>query len=98
VNDEQRVEHLIDGWATVLTVVEDRYGGVYSGGQWLAFRGPQSRILDGGDLEDAHGSDPECARFFGDSWQKPADRRGHPEVAVGRTPLEALERLLTQSG
>lgn len=80
-----------DHWAQVATVIQDRYGGVYSGAPWLAFWGDIHRIHEGGDLQDAHGNDTECAEFFG--WSEP---HGHPEVGAGATPADALNDLIAK--
>lgn len=67
-----------------VVVLQDRYGGVYSGGDWIAIaEGDLGRrfteVLDG-----AHGEDCDAMEF----WESP------PEfVAVGDTPDAAVANL-----
>lgn len=78
-----------------VAIIEDRYGGLYSGGHWLAVAKADERIGEHGDqtriqfvLEDEtgpHGSDPDA----GDFW----DNREPDWIASGHTPDEALENL-----
>jgi hypothetical protein len=73
-----------------ITIVQDRYGGVYSGGKWLALSIADKlengsyrivRMLEGGP----HGEDGDAMAF----WSNP------PEwIAVGNSPDEALAALL----
>ena len=85
---------VLDG-AWPIVIVEDRYGGTYSGGGWLAIAGADE--LAGADLrvgvnragyvlgdEGPHGEDLEAMEF----WANP------PEwIAVGDTPDKALAAL-----
>jgi hypothetical protein len=73
-----------------VAIVQDRYSGIYSGGDWLAISraketfGDVSRVaylVRGGP----HGSDLEAAEF----WSDPPDW-----IAVGNSPQEALANLL----
>lgn len=79
-------------WPVTVTIVEDRYTGTYSGGEWLAYYGGTDRIDAGadGDLIDAFGCDPDCAGFF-------ATPRAE-EIGRGDTPEEALTDLLRRQG
>lgn len=77
----------IDLWP--VAVIEDRYGGVYSGGAWLAIAeatihlGLQTRV--GWCLDDGpHGDDGDAMEF----WAEPP-----PWIAVGATPDEARNAL-----
>jgi predicted RNase H-like HicB family nuclease len=72
-----------------IAVIQDRYGGCYSGGAWLAIAAADH--LENGAyrvvrcLEDGpHGDDGDAQVFWADppSW-----------VAIGKTPGEAMERL-----
>lgn len=72
-----------------ICVLEDRYGGVYSGGPWLAIS--RADHLENGAyrivrcLEHGpHGDDSDAADFWADppSW-----------VAAGATPEEAIRKL-----
>lgn len=76
-------------WPT--TVVRDRYGGVYSGGTWLAFPlRPESVPSAAAD------SDVPCRRFW-DEHRKAASL----PIGVGETPDEAvaaLERAVRDGG
>ena len=75
-----------------IVVLQDRYSGVYSGGDWLAVAGATDRMDDGRTRidfclnadEGPSGSDIEAATFWVDSpsW-----------IAVGTTPDEALAKL-----
>lgn len=72
-----------------ISIIEDRYGGCYAGGAWLAIAGADH--LENGAyrvvrcLEDGpHGDDVDAKLF----WTNPP-----PWIAVGSTPAEALERL-----
>jgi hypothetical protein len=76
-----------------VAVVEDRYGGAYSKGKWLAIA--ESNKLENGAyrivrcLEDGpHGDDTEAAMFWSDppGW-----------IASGSTPDEAIKNLREQS-
>lgn len=65
-----------------VTVVKDRYSGVYSGGAWLALAGEWTEEeLDAGP----HESDVECAIFF--------EEHKH-EVGIGPNPSLALVDLI----
>ncbi len=64
-----------------VTIIQDRYGGTYSGGKWLAFN------LDAEDIpQGVSGSDYPCADFWGENTLP---------VGKGSTPEEALEHLKT---
>lgn len=73
-----------------VAIMQDRYGGVYCGGNWIAI----ANFEDGGDSVDrfyeiyngAHDCDTD-AMFF---WQKYKEKKW---VAVGETPDEALKNL-----
>ena len=78
-----------------IVIVEDRYRGSYSGGQWLAIReadvamerdGPTRApfVVDDGPS----GSDPEARTF----WDNPPDW-----IAVGATPDEAVLGLIVKA-
>jgi len=62
-----------------LTIVRDRYGGAYSGGEWLAYNKHPWDIEDGDEFSD----DVSC-RMFWDA--------GH-EIGVGHTKQEAVNDL-----
>lgn len=72
-----------------IAVIEDRYRGVYSKGEWLAI-GQSDRLEEGAYrvvrcLQDGpHGDDSEAALFWSDppGW-----------IASGRTPDEAIRNL-----
>jgi len=72
-----------------IAVIEDRYGGVYSGGKWLAIS-CADRMENGAYriircLEDGpHGDDTDAMMF----WGTPPDW-----IAVGDTPDEAVRKL-----
>lgn len=71
-------------WPT--TILRDRYGGVYSGGEWTAFP------LHPQDVPPAVADqDVPCREF----WMQQKDGGGIP-IGVGATPAEALERLETE--
>ena len=74
-----------------VAVIQDRYSGVYSGGEWLAINCADHlengayrivRCLEG----DPHGDDVEAMTF----WKNPPDW-----IAAGRTPEEAIAKLPT---
>jgi hypothetical protein len=76
-----------------VAIVEDRYGGTYSGGAWIAIDEFDACDVPGGGrrldhvIEQAHASDTTAWRF----WSEEA-----PELrwlAVGDTPDEALAAL-----
>jgi hypothetical protein len=83
-----------------MAIVEDRYGGTYSGGQWLAVGAFDTRDGSGYAvhtrldfvMEHAHGSDLDA----GDFWANVAP--GLPWLAVGDTPDEALANLRARAG
>lgn len=77
--DKKDIEHIYP-----LTIVEDRYGGCYSGGGYLAFN------LEPWDVpEDVNGSDVECISF----WDEEAK-----EYAIGKgdTVQEAINDLASK--
>jgi hypothetical protein len=72
-----------------IVIIQDRYGGCYSGGAWLAIsRADQLengayrivRCLEGGP----HDGDVEAREF----WENPP-----PWIAAGATPEEAIKKL-----
>ena len=74
-----------------VAVIQDRYGGVYSGGRWLAINAADKldngsyriiRCLEGGP----HGDDVEAQDF----WSTPPSW-----IAAGSTPEEAIAKLPT---
>lgn len=83
-----------EAWAYPIAIVNDRYGGVYSGGKWLAIAGIDNPRLggsvlkmlarDGGGTPNPWGGD-EQAGFF---WRDPP-----AWIAVGDTPEKALAPL-----
>lgn len=64
------------------TIIRDRYGGVYSGGEWLAWPLPEDEVPEG-----PSDSDVACANFWGLSME-----------AVGRgiNPSDAYQDLLAR--
>jgi hypothetical protein len=77
-----------------IAIVEDRYSGVYSEGTWLAVA--QANLPHGGQIRvdfvltnGPYGDDREAADF----WADPP-----PWIAVGNSPQEALDRLLSAIG
>lgn len=65
-----------------VTIICDRYGGTYSGAEWLAFN------LDPEDVpKDVAGDDVECMMF----WEQ--HRQDALSVGRGTTPDEALQDL-----
>lgn len=81
----------------LITLVEDRYHGAYSGGAWIAFRGEVARVNPGGDLEEAFGGDRECILFFEGGDGGPANPAA-AEIGRGDTPTDALADLLRRKG
>jgi hypothetical protein len=81
-------------WAHPIAIVEDRYGGTYSGGEWIAIA--QARdLLTGGAVLRLLNSEPdeEPSPWGGDDdamnfWDDPPKW-----VAVGDTPAAALKAL-----
>lgn len=72
-----------------IALLEDRYGGAYSGGKWLGIAGADQ--MDNGAyrivrvIEDGpHGDDTEAMLF----WDEPPDW-----IAVGATPDDAIAAL-----
>ncbi|HVV94604.1 MAG TPA: hypothetical protein VHD15_14420 [Hyphomicrobiales bacterium] len=72
-----------------IAIIEDRYGGCYSGGRWLAIAGAD--YLENGAYrivrcleQGPHGDDSEAQDYWADppSW-----------IAVGETPDEAVAKL-----
>jgi hypothetical protein len=75
-----------------VVIVQDRYGGVYSGGAWLAVGG--ATTLENGAYrvirtleEGPHGDDVTAGEF----WMNPPDW-----IAVGSTPDLAFRALQTK--
>ncbi len=73
-----------------VAILEDRYGGVYSGGAWIALAGVTARSFRG-LLDGAHGDDCTAAQFGSKIAQA-------PDIAVGKTPQEALKNLRAKLG
>lgn len=66
-----------------VTILEDRYGGAYSGGQWIAIANSDIHKIKYVDYE-ANGDDGSSIDFWDDA----------PDyVAVGDTPNQALNNL-----
>ena len=71
-----------------LTIIKDRYGGMYSGGRYTAWNIPFTKIPS-----IVEGSDFECETFW--IAYKAVDRSGHTTiVGFGNTPQSALEDLI----
>lgn len=62
-----------------ITICQARYGGVYEGGEWVAFLAYPQHIPD-----DAFEDDITCATWWAEH---------HDEVGVGDTPSAAYENL-----
>lgn len=79
-----------------VAVLEDRYGGTYSGGAWIALAlvkmpQPSALVLHGVvDERDAWGDDIEAAEFWG-------LHRDYAWIAVGNTPDEAMAALIAKA-
>lgn len=63
-----------------VTIISDRYDGVYSGGKWTAWNLDESEIP-----EDASGDDLACYDFW--------NMEEKPVCGIGQTPNEAYEDL-----
>jgi len=70
-----------------LTIIADRYGGVYSGGAYLAFNLYPCEIPD-----EVEGSDLITADFWSQFYQDEIDIK----IGIGQTPDEAYEDLKQQ--
>lgn len=68
-----------------IVIVQDRYQGIYAGGEWIAISGDHFNEV----TEVVWGSDGEAMGFVRLSVEK--------WVAVGDTPNEALERLMKKN-
>lgn len=87
---DRMIERTLDHYP--VAIVEDRYGGVYSGGQWLAIaiadepHEGRSRVdfVIGHRNAGPHGDDSEAMAF----WCDPPDW-----IAVGISPQDALDHL-----
>jgi hypothetical protein len=73
-----------------VTIVQARYNGVYEGASWIAFYDTYNE----GDLStrefldsEAFGGDMPCCEWW-------MDNCINPNIAVGQTPNEALEKLV----
>jgi hypothetical protein len=74
-----------------ITIISDRYSGVYSGGEWTAW------ALDPDNLPDGiFDSDVECAVAW--SELKEDRKRGKLAFGIGNTPDEALRDLVRSNG
>ena len=74
----KRLERLIIEDIHPLTIINDRYGGVYSGGAYLAFKLEPWDVPKGVD-----GSDIECATF----WDEDAKEYTIGKIAAGSLML-----------
>lgn len=72
-------------------IIEDRYGGTYSKGKWIAMSEYDKNTFDFLQ-EGPHNCDPEARDF----WDNEAPKRS--DIAVGNTPNEALNNLLGKMG
>ena len=76
--------HQLGVWPVV--VIQDRYGGTYSRGLWLALQNADERRMR--DVFDGpHGDDCDAMEF----WMEPP-----AWIAVGPTPNEAIKALLAK--
>jgi hypothetical protein len=85
-------------WAFPIAIVEDRYGGTYSGGKWIAIAraadpetgGAVLRLLNSAPDEEPSpwGGDDDALNY----WDNPPNW-----VAVGGTPEEAIAALRTKN-
>lgn len=74
-------------------VTQDRYGGAYSQGAWVAYVENDSYAC----YEQPWGSnDVTCGNFW--HWWRTTASRGDVLVERGDTPTEALERLFAHAG
>jgi len=82
------------GWAHPIAIIEDRYGGTYSGGEWIAIAKVTDPKTGGATLRLLHSEpDEEPSPWGGDDdamnfWDDPPSW-----VGVGRTPDAALTAL-----
>ena len=65
-----------------ITVVHDRYDGIYSGGKWIAWN------LEPYEIREESQADDTVCMFFWHNCKEPYGR--------GDTPEEAIEDLITQ--
>src|SRR5215831_8075336 len=63
-------------WVLPVTITPDRYGGVYSGGAWLAFPLDTSTVPD-----DPFGGDTFAAAWCAEAGDMPVGRGGSPSEA-----------------
>ncbi len=82
VTKKIELEELSKGHVYPVTIVEDRYGGSYSGSKWLAFQLDSDQIP-----EEIGGGDPEESIF----WMEHSDEI--LPIGKGENPNEALEDL-----
>jgi hypothetical protein len=89
VSEEKRMTSSIPDADYPIAVVQDRYGGTYSGGEWLAIS--KADKLENGAFRiiralefGPHGDDGNAMDF----WHEPPDW-----IAVGNTPDEAVANL-----
>lgn len=84
-----------------IAIVEDRYGGVYSGGKWIAIADHTESYSEEDDdlnryeavMAIANGGDGDADDF----WRNP--NKNIPSwIAVGNTPKEAYENLKSKNG
>lgn len=68
-------------WMYPVTIVEDRYNGVYSGGKWIAWHCYPWSIP-----QDIFEDDTSCGEYWG-------QKRKYPLHGVGDTIDDALENL-----
>lgn len=82
MDERERAFWLAEHWP--LTIVADRYSGIYSGGAWTAWPCEPWAVP-----EAAHGGDVACAAFFA----APTLPYG-----IGATPEEARDDLIARLG
>jgi|GEM_PF-3021848 len=69
------------------TIINDRYGGSYSGGWWLAFPLEHIEVPD-----EVNGCDRACASFW-DQYTGPVGKGGSPEEAFDNLKTILSEQL-----
>lgn len=86
INKKIQLEQLEKGSIYPVTIVRDRYGGTYSGAEWLALQADNTQV------PDEIGSDDGDEMIF---WREHKDEE--LPIGKGKTPNEALEDLIVKA-
>lgn len=80
-----------------IVIIQDRYGGAYSKGKWIAIADADDHVDECGASGPWDSSDVPCFTFWTsvrEAWESSPQLGLFDWIAVGQTPDEALANLL----